>query len=84
MLFIEDCNVNMCIQLRIQQSTAKCRNLSQQKKALYVGKLLAQILPAFYLCNTWHFAFFIIIGERAKQASHSHVCSIENHDIYIY
>ena len=24
-----------------------------------------------------------IIGERAKRARHSQVCSIENHDIYI-
>ena len=26
---------------------------------------------------------FIVIGERAKRARHSQVCSIENH-IYIY
>ena len=25
----------------------------------------------------------MIIGERAKRARHSQVCSIENHDIYI-
>ena len=26
----------------------------------------------------------LVIGERAKRARHSQVCSIENRDIYIY
>ena len=39
----------------------------------------------FYYCLSLLFYFYIhiIIGERAKRARHSQVCSIENHG-YIY
>ena len=33
-------------------------------------------------CNKY-MIIIIIIGERAKQARHSQVCSIKNRDIYV-
>ena len=45
-------------------------------KHLWVERGMLSDLTKFFL-------HFRIVGERAKRARHSQVCSIENHDIYI-
>ena len=45
--------------------------------------ILPFIIFFFFIILPCSIFVFFIIGERAKRARHSQVCSIENHDIYI-
>ena len=70
------------IKARIRVCTCRVENILTLGKllSLWFCFLLHSIL--FFISQT-SYRRYKIIGERAKRARHSQVCTIENRDIYI-